>query len=156
MGDRCYMELTCRKKDQALFEKIGFIAQGESDEFPHCVEMVDYEANYGHSGDLPIDVVYFGTHAAGDGYGAQSFACDGHTYLEQPTDYDSGGFVVMFDDEGNPHPNSLAEVKTFITLWNSVRVLLAKRRPGKRGNARLAQAPNFSPAKGEMIDAKEQ
>ena len=152
MGDRCYMELTCRKKDKALFEELGFTAQGESYEFPNCLEMVDYEANYAHAEDMPKDLVYFGSHEGGDGYRPESFACDGTTYLEQATD-GGGGFIVMFDNEGDPEANSLADVKIFITHCNNVRVMLAKRRPGKRTNARLAQAPTFSPAKGEMIDA---
>ena len=146
------MELTCRTKDRIHFEDIGFTAQGESYEFANCLEMVDYEANYAHAEDMPKDIVYFGSHDGGDGYRPESFACDGETYLEQATD-GGGGFIVMFDDQGDPNPNSLAEVKTFITHDNNVRVMLAKRRPGKRGHARLAQAPNFSPAKGEMIDA---
>ena len=152
MGDRCYMELTCRKEDSSRFEELGFIAQVESYEFPNCVEMVDYEAKYAHAEDLPKDIVYFGSHEGGDGYRPESFACDGQTYLEQATD-GGGGFVVMFDDKGDPNPTSLAEVKTFITHCINVRVLLAKRRPGKRANARLAQAPDFSSAKGETIDA---
>ena len=152
MGDRCYMELTCRKTDKTRFEEIGFTAQVESYEFPNCLEMVDYEANYAHAEDMPKDLVYFGSHEGGDGYRPESFACDGTTHLEQATD-GGGGFIVMFDNEGDPEANSLADVKTFITHCNNVRVMLAKRRPGKRGHARLAQAPNFSPAKGEMIDA---
>jgi len=121
------MQLTCKTKDGSIFEELGFTSQGESDEFPNCLEMVDLEANYGHAGDLPKDVVYFGTHDAGDAYGPESFACDGQTYLEQPTDGE-GGFVVAFDAEGNANPNTLAEVKTFIAHWHNVRMLLAKRR----------------------------
>jgi hypothetical protein len=127
MGDRCYMQLTCKKKDRSIFEELGFALEGESEEFSNCLEMVDLEANYGHAGDVPKDVVYFGTHDAGDVYGPDAFACDGKTYLEQPTDGE-GRFVVAFDDEGNPYPNSLAEVKDFITHWNNVRLMLAKRR----------------------------
>jgi len=58
----------------------------------------------------------------------------------------------MFDNEGDAEANSLADVKTFITHCNNVRVLLAKRRPGKRANARLTQAPTFQPSGGK-IDA---
>jgi hypothetical protein len=160
MGDRCYMQLTCREKDRGVFEELGFHVESEWDEseFPNCFEMIDYEANYAHGGELPSDVVYFGTHAAGEGYGAESFACDGKTYLEEVTDDDSG-FVVMFDDQGDPDPASLAAVKTFITHRNNVRALLAKEREkkgkagksqGKEGQAsarrtRLAQAPTFNP-----------
>ena len=67
MGDRCYMELTCRKTDKTRFEEIGFTTQGESYEFPNCLEMVDYAANYAHAEDMPKDLVYFGSHEGGDG-----------------------------------------------------------------------------------------
>ena len=59
MGDRCYMQLTCSVRDRAIFEELGFHVEtewGDSD-FPNCVEMVDYEANYAHTEDLPKDVV---------------------------------------------------------------------------------------------------
>ena len=55
MGDRCYMQLTCRARDRAVFEELGFHVEtewGDSD-FPNCVEMVDYVANYAHTEDLP-------------------------------------------------------------------------------------------------------
>jgi len=103
--------------------------------------MVDEEANFAHADDLPKDVVYFGTHGRGDGYAAEFFACDGRTFLEQKSADDGDGFLVRFDDEGNPEPSNLEEVKTFLTLWNDVRVMLAKRRLGKRDHARPAQAP---------------
>ena len=143
MGDRCYMQLTCRTKDREVFEELGFHVETEwgDMDFPNCVEMVDYEANFAHTEDLPKDLVYFGTHGAGEGYGAEFFACDAQTYLEQASNDDGDGFIVSFDDDGNPDPSNLEEVKTFITLWNNVRVMLAKRRLGKRDHARPAQAP---------------
>ncbi len=97
MGDRCYMELTCKRKDKGTFEELGFTVESECDnyEFPGCVEMADYEANYGHTGDMPKDVVYFGSHYHGDIYGPEDFDCDGQTYLEQLTD-GGWGFAVMF------------------------------------------------------------
>jgi len=101
MGDRCYMELTCRKKDKTLFEEIGFTTQAESYEFPTCLEMVDYEANYAHAEDMPKDLVYFGSHEGGDGYGPESFACDGTTYLEQATD-GGGGFTSCLTTKATP------------------------------------------------------
>ena len=141
MADRCNMRLTCAKRDQAVFEAIGFQVEIEWDDsdFANCVEMVDSDC--ASADNLPKDVVFFGTHTAGDCYGAEFFACDGQTYLEQACDDDGDSFAVTFDDEGDPDPRRLAEVKGFITHWNNVRVMLAKRRLGKRGHARPAQAP---------------
>jgi hypothetical protein len=131
MGDTCYMELTCKLTDRSIFEELGFTVESECYEweFPGCVEMVDYEATYAHAGDMPKDVVYFGSHRHGDVIGPEDFACDGQTYLEQLTD---GGwsFVVRFDDEGNPNAASLAKVKTFVTHRNKVKAILARKRRG--------------------------
>ena len=131
MDDRCYMELTCKRTDRSIFEELGFTVESEYDEwdFPGCVEMVDYEANYAHAGDLPEDVVYFGYHGSGDIHCPEDFACDGQTYLEQSTD-GLCGFVVWFDDEGNPNPESLAEVKAFVAHRNKVKAILARKRRG--------------------------
>ena len=128
MGDRCYMQLTCRRKDQAIFEALGFGRESDFDDpaFPDCVAMIDLEANYAHGTDLPTNVLYMGTHDAGYEYGPASYACDGDTFLEQGTDGD-GGFVVVFDAEGDPDPNSLAEVKAFIAHRNKVAAMLAGR-----------------------------
>ena len=130
MGDRCYMQLTCKRKDKAVLEELGFAQESDFDDpqFPDCVEMVDLEANYGHSGDMPTNIVYMGTQDAGDNYGPESYACDGETYLAQPTD-GYGGFVVTFDEQGNPEPVSLAQVKDFIAHWNKVKAMLATASP---------------------------
>jgi hypothetical protein len=151
------MELTCKLTDRSIFEELGFTVESECYEweFPGCVKMVDREANYAHAGDLPKDVVYFGTHRHTDILGPEAFACDGHTYLEQLTD-GGWGFAVWFDDEGNPTAASLAKVKSFVTHRNNVKSILARKKEGARKARQRSPSPgtNFSPAKGEMIDAK--
>ena len=133
MGDRCYMQLTCKRKDQSVFEELGFGRESDFDDpaFPDCVEMIDFEANYAHGSDLPTNVVYLGTHDAGYEYGPESYACDGETYLDHATD-GNGGFSVIFDDGGNPDPANLAQVKTFIAHWNKVKAMLAESAPASR------------------------
>ncbi|MGH9962858.1 MAG: hypothetical protein ACREBC_38035, partial [Pyrinomonadaceae bacterium] len=76
MGDRCYMQLTCKRRDIAVFEELGFTVESdfEDPEFPDCVEMVDVEANYGHASDMPKSIAYMGTHYAGDNYGPEAYA----------------------------------------------------------------------------------
>lgn len=141
MGDTSYMQLVCKRNDQRVFEDLGFAAERDFGypEFPGCVEMVDAEANFAHCSDLPTDLVYIGTHGPGYEYGSQSYACDGTTYLEQATD-GSDGFVVTFDDAGNPDPKSLADVKSFVEHCNHVKAMLAKttrpRRKRKTGSKR--------------------
>ena len=141
MGDRCYMQLTCRRTDQSVFEEIGFGRESDFDDpnFPDCVEMIDLEANYAHASDLPTNVVYMGTHDAGYEYGPEAFACDGETYLEQASDSE-GGFVVWFDESGDPDPQSLAQVKTFITHRNKVAAMLRVKVPASATAKKEGQA----------------
>lgn len=81
MGDRCHMIITCRESDADRFLDLGFYSQvGRSGPtLPGCVVVEDHEANFGHAGDLPDDVPYFGAHGAGSTYGPALVACDGHS-----------------------------------------------------------------------------
>jgi hypothetical protein len=104
MGDRCYMSLYCRRQDVPRFEELGFSLQtssdpSESDLPADTVEMIDEEANYAHSGDMPADIPFHGYHCAGGNYGEHQFACDGKEYEEWETG-NSGGYVVELDEEG--------------------------------------------------------
>ena len=100
MGDRCYMQVTCRRQDESTFEALGFHLEFEQS--PDCpiIEMVDEEANYAHNGDLPTDVPFLASHGPGGNYGDGKIACDGNHYAEVEAGHD-GGFVVRFDDTTN-------------------------------------------------------
>src|ERR1051325_8192342 len=98
MGDRCYMEVTCRRKDVKCFEDLGFAMQDWNNENPDSptVVMVDEEANYAHSGRMPTNIPYHGHNGAGGCYGESAFACDGERFAEVEAGHD-GGYVVAWD-----------------------------------------------------------
>ena len=58
MGDRCYMQVTCRRKDVEEFESIDFTMQDWNNENPDSptVVMVDEEANHGHCDEMPTNI----------------------------------------------------------------------------------------------------
>ena len=123
MGDRCYMEITCRRQDQERFEALGFIAQkwnNPASDSP-LVVMVDEEANYAHSGNLPTDIPYHGFNGPGGNYGDGVCACDGKEYAEVETGHE-GGFVVDWDKaRQGPEPHSLRCIRRYLKVRNKVR-----------------------------------
>jgi len=117
MGDRCYMEITCRREDQGRFEALGFTAQGSASPF---VEMVDDQANYAHYGNLPTDIPYHGHFGAGSEYGPGKVACDGKSLAEVDTGQ-SGGFVVDWDEKRNrPSLRSLKAIRRYLKTRKKV------------------------------------
>ena len=115
MGDRCYMEITCRRQDQERFRALGFEVQSEEAN-TRCLTMVDAEANYAHSGDLPTDIPYHGFNGPAFEYGSGACACDGQRYSELETGH-AGGYVVAWDEKQNrPEPNSLRGIRRFISI----------------------------------------
>jgi hypothetical protein len=127
MGDRCYMQITCRRQDQERFSALGFTAQDWDNPEPDSplVVMVDEEANYAHSGELPGDIPYYGFNGAGGNYGDGVCACDGKQLAEQETGHD-GGFVVEWDDTRNrPSPQSLRAVRRYLAVYHKVQASFA-------------------------------
>ena len=125
MGDRCYMELTCRCQDQGRFEALGFTAQDwdNSASDSATISMVDEEANYAHYGDMPTDIPYIGVHGAGGDYGSGAYVCDGKEYAEVGRG-NTGGFVVDWDEEKRrPVPRSMRAVRRYLIVRDKVREL---------------------------------
>ena len=121
MGDRCYMHVTCLRQDQSKFEDLGF--HHEFEEAPHSpiIEMADDEANYAHTGKLPL-VPFTAWHDAGGDYGAGRIVCDGKEMCEVPATQD--GFVVVWDfKKQKPAPQSLKEIRHYLRVHQQVRHL---------------------------------
>lgn len=128
MGDRCYMQVTCRRKDSEEFEDIDFTMQDWNNENPDSptVVMVDEEANHGHCDEMPTNIPYHGYNGHGDNYGDSAFACDGKRYAEAPTGYD-GGFVVQWDQvKGRPTPQSLRAIRRYVAIRKKVEQMFKK------------------------------
>lgn len=116
MGDRCFMQITCRRQDQARFEALGFRYECKSSTDGSVVDLIDEEANYAHYDQLPQDIPYHGYHGAGGEYGSHDLACDGQTYAEVESGRD-GDYVVTWDDTTRqPSVKSLERIRAYLIV----------------------------------------
>lgn len=121
------MQITCRRQDQDRFTALGFTAQAWDNPEPNSalVVMVDEEANYAHSGELPRDIPYYGFHGPGGNYGDGVCACDGKQLAEQETGHE-GGFVVEWDDvRQRPSRPSLRAVRRYLAVCRKAQARFA-------------------------------
>ena len=124
MGDRCYMEITCRCEDMGRFETLGFTAQ-KTDTASPLVVMVDDEANYAHYDKLPTDIPYLGFNGAGSEYGPGNVVCDGKLCAEVDVGQ-GGGFVVDWDEARNrPFARSLKTIRRYLKTRKIVTEMFA-------------------------------
>ena len=117
MGDRCYMEVRCLAKDKALFEELGFVSQDP--EGCVVIDMVDEEANYAHSSEMPTNVPWIAEADAGDEYSACASCCDGENSIEVSRD---GEFImVRFSPQlGQPYPKDVDAAKAYLECLKKV------------------------------------
>jgi hypothetical protein len=130
MGDRCYVQLICRKEDAPRFEAIAFNLQDEN-AGPGLVEMTDHERNGGtcYGEDWPTDIPYTGSAGNGDQYDGCEFACDGKEYREVSTGI-QGGYLVEWDAKLNePGDRSLAAIRLYHDVNERACELLGMRDP---------------------------
>lgn len=125
MSDYCHMHIVCRRKDQDLFEGIGFRLDFERTPNSPVIEMVDEQANHAHCDEMPTNVPYHGHNGNGDNYSDGLFACDGKRYAEVEAGY-AGGFVVAWDTIKNqPNPRSLRIIRRYLSVRDRVQVKFA-------------------------------
>lgn len=121
MGDRCYMEVTCRQSDAETFEEMGFREEGGGINLGELAgtlcTIADQQANYAHHGDMPAKIPYFGYHDAGGDYGPMVFACDGAgAFAEAPTHHDAGGPLVGLLQDGSVDRESLQSTREYLKI----------------------------------------
>lgn len=122
MGDRCYMSVNCRRQDKDRFEELGFELGVDENKNSPVIEMVDQEANYGHYGEMPTDIPYYGAYGAGANYGPGSVVCDGEHYEDLPG-HDEG-FVIAWNYRfGLPKLRSILHIRRFLKLERRVKKL---------------------------------
>ena len=120
MGDRCYMQVTCRRQDLKRFEELGFNLDFDESPDSPIVEMVDEEANHAHYGKLPTDIPYHGQNGAAGNFGDGLCACDGKRFMDVQTGY-GGGFVVDWDfKKQKPTSQSLNHIRRYIAIRDRV------------------------------------
>lgn len=88
MGDRAYVELTCREADAALFERAGFLEEFRCGLPSGLVTMVEVEAPDGNITALQDlaskGILFRGWHDAGGGYDGACFAGFEGRFFEVP------------------------------------------------------------------------
>jgi hypothetical protein len=99
-----------------LFEENGFEVEGlDVPDYPHCVLMANNLATITQIADLPTDVPYIGTTSAAYEFDATRFACDSQNFLEHNvSNGDDNCYVVRFDENGDPVPEELRDIKEYI------------------------------------------
>ena len=95
MSDRCYMRVTCRQRDRARFEALGFAPEFTDIQNGPVIELVDAGADYGHHGRLPTEVPFTARHDAGGNFGPRRLACDGRVLVEAPAT--EAGLLIEWD-----------------------------------------------------------
>jgi hypothetical protein len=125
MGDRCYMQITCRKQDVQEFEDLGFTLEIEHAD--GTVVVTDPEVNYGNTEDLPRHLPFTGWHGAGDCYGGMAFASDGERFAEVQTTHDDELCVLVNEVTGEPVPESVERMRHFLAVQRTAKTkLIAK------------------------------
>lgn len=122
MSDRCSMFVRCLSRDKEVFAELGFDVVDTSKN-DLVVEMHDEQANYAHSDDLPMSILYTGGHGEGGAYGSMEFCCDGHNYYEAATHHD-GGVVVRLNPNGKISRSSLNQARAYLRAFEQVNALL--------------------------------
>jgi hypothetical protein len=110
------MSVTCRRQDQKRFADLGFHLEFESSPESPVIEMVDKEANYAHSSEMPKDIPYHGINGAGDNYSAGNCACDGREYAEVETGQGSEFILAWNFRFGLPTLKSILQVRRFLKI----------------------------------------
>ena len=140
MGDRCHMTIYCRPQDTARFEELGFITECQLAD--DTVEMFDEQANYAHSGHLPTDIPWTGSHHEGGDYGPAELHClgDGIVHEWQCATSLRDGYV--FPDpilESEAFIAAIARFHTFHKTRNqALELLLCPPNPAPASNATSA------------------
>jgi hypothetical protein len=125
------MEVVCAKKDKTVFERLGFVDQGDyldpaGKSYPELVLLVDEQANYAHSGQIdPLSrkgIVFIGSHGDGGDYPGCNFASDGKRYAEVITAH--GQPVVALDDSGCPDKAAVTRAKRYLEVLRTTQRLL--------------------------------
>ena len=120
MSDRCYFEITCFKKDEAIFEALGFVSQDTADVIDMvCEEYTDTDDD----GELPDNICWLGKSGSGRDFNANRYVCNGSGWLTIEIG-ECGSPVVSWDYERNePVADSLQHIKNFVTMAKQVNLM---------------------------------
>lgn len=123
MGDRCYVQITCRKSDAHLFYDLGFVSAWGDCDVPNCVDLEDTE-RHPPTDDDEWPAPFVGWHGEGGEYGGFAFAFDGHRFLDLPITHDGDLFVRFDEAKGEPVADDIEECRVFSAFRTQVKALL--------------------------------
>lgn len=127
MGDRCWLEITIKEKNEQLFKK-SFSPEsdyGHDSNSLHNKQLsfVYEEANYAFYDELKVlsetSLQFYGNHGPGGTYGPSEFVSDGKEFVSIETGFE-GGYVCNFHSNGTPEESTLAEIKKYLSISNKV------------------------------------
>lgn len=123
MGDRCYMQVTCRPCDKERFEEIGFDVDETLDHTSTQCTMIINEANYAKHGEMPEDIPYFGYHGEGSEYGAEDYCCEGDGFISVECNKEND-YVIRWDvEKDRPVDSQIQHLRRFLNVLNRVKKL---------------------------------
>ena len=100
MGDRCWISITFRKKDQKKIEEEFFFEELDEDNtiFTGYECDVNYGGFDGRERLAEESLTFYGFHGAGVGYGERAFACYKGKQVEINADYDGNPVASVLPD----------------------------------------------------------
>ncbi len=123
MGDRCSVEVLCRKDDAKRFEALDFVQAEWGEQPDHLAHMFEEQANYGAASDLQAladdGVVFVGASGVRNEASAAVFASDGKKFLSvnSLSDTIDSKPIAEIDADGNADPGTLKAItRYFATL----------------------------------------
>lgn len=135
MSDRCYMEIQCSKKDYESVLREYFIEILEED--GDYVKASDPEANHAYTKEagkwVDQGLIFVAYHESGDHYGGYEIASDGERLCDAPCHHDRGLVVEMDEETGQPVPEELEQVRTFLEVRSRAKKHLDSLRAAKVG-----------------------
>lgn len=121
MGDRCYVEITVRKRDKESWEALGYADEYHAETDADHIVLIDEERNYGVS-DTTDDIVdgcpMYGYHEEGGNYPAMLFAFDGESFLSHECNSNKMPIVECGPD--GPAQDHVDLAKEFLAFYGRV------------------------------------
>jgi hypothetical protein len=124
MGDRAYVELTCREADTSLFEQAGFLEELRPRLPSGLVTMVDTEAPDGNIAALRDiarkGILFRGWHDGGGGYDGACFAAFEGSLVQAPRLNHSDLPCIEVHVDGTVDSGQLEGAREYLVAADSV------------------------------------
>lgn len=171
MGDRCSMNVYCRKVDEKAIDEAlgGHDIRDESDDGMVVLEFDD--VNYGGGisdgdhGDIPFGIPCYGYHGTGSDYGPGEFCTDGLVMLYEEMSRGEREHVIGFDTAtGEPNKEDIKRVQSYLEHWRKVYEMVHGRpfgpvkppTPEEMAKKWMVWGPDGLPIQPDPFDTREQ